>query len=716
MKREHIMQKKLLGVAGCAALMFGLIACSGEDGANGVNGLNGADGKNGADGASCEVKALSSKSGYKVLCGGDSVGVLLNGTNGAKGKNGTNGTNGTSCSVEGLKNASLGYKVLCGGDSVGVLLNGAAGQSCTTTNAADGIVITCGDAVSKIKICSAATVTKDGKTGLEMTCNDKVVGTVWDGDDGSNCTAKPFVESSTGKSGLEMFCDGVSVGKVVDGTNCVSKEGKDGVVELSCGDQKPITVYKAICGTESYDPAEKFCVLDKLYDKCGEEKLTYTVNTEYCNNGKVEPACFVVKQLKDVDDDYTNYPAGAIVEGYPNFKMSIINFRAPKDDEFCLNGFIMPKCNNKTYDIAHFCGKTFDQTQDSVMEYCGKQSELLAIVEDWEEYMADAKEAREKARAEESDEPSLYGTLIDRDMMKVQEGGGPGEAAVLLEINRFFGKLNDTKLKGSQFCQNGVINDKCGTETYATKTQFCDKRDNHIYGKVDIESGVYEEGELQGQTFELAWMTENLVYEYHLPEVTDGKVRMGSSIIFADTVYQNTVSLIPDAGRYYSWYAAVGYDDARFKDISEGGEMPEGYVLPKNLALPAAYYDNTREDRYLTLPGACPAGWRLPSQDELEYVIKRSALLKKLNVVKTGYYNVTFEPIKNDNLVIIGYKKDEAFSDANKALFWTYEIDVHDDDAKKAIGLNMTTSASEYEFASFTKDMELPIRCVSDFE
>ena len=147
-------------------------------------------------------------------------------------------------------------------------------------------------------------------------------------------------------------------------------------------------------------------------------------------------------------------------------------------------------------------------------------------------------------------------------------------------------------------------------------------------------------------------------------------------------------------------------------------QMPEGYVLPKNLALPAAYYDATkpREDGYLILPGACPAGWRLPSQDELEYVIKRSALLKKLNVVKTGYYNVTFEPIKNDDLEIIGYKKDEAFSDANKVLFWTYEIDVHDEDAKKAIGLNMTTSDSEYEFASFTKDMELPIRCVSDFE
>ena len=68
--REHIMHYTKLSVAGCAALMFGLIACSGEDGKDGVNGVNGL---NGADGASCEVKSLKDESGYKVLCGGDSV-------------------------------------------------------------------------------------------------------------------------------------------------------------------------------------------------------------------------------------------------------------------------------------------------------------------------------------------------------------------------------------------------------------------------------------------------------------------------------------------------------------------------------------------------------------------------------------------------------------------------------------------------------------------
>ena len=144
-----------LSVAGCAALMFGLIACSGEDGKDGVNGVNGL---NGADGASCEVKSLKDESGYKVLCGGDSVGVLLNGKTGATGKQGIagatgakgdTGKTGASCTV---KQVTDGYDVYCGNDKVGQLKNGVAGESCKTTKADDGLVINCGGDVEKIYV------------------------------------------------------------------------------------------------------------------------------------------------------------------------------------------------------------------------------------------------------------------------------------------------------------------------------------------------------------------------------------------------------------------------------------------------------------------------------------------------------------------------------------------------------------------------------------
>ena len=99
--------------------------------------VSGREGKDGEDGASCMVTPLGDKSGYKVFCGGDSVGVLLNGTAGKNGLNGTNGTSGSdgkdgedgaSCMVTPLGDKS-GYKIFCGGDSVGVLLNGVAGKN-----------------------------------------------------------------------------------------------------------------------------------------------------------------------------------------------------------------------------------------------------------------------------------------------------------------------------------------------------------------------------------------------------------------------------------------------------------------------------------------------------------------------------------------------------------------------------------------------------------
>ena len=72
----------------------------GEDGKDGKNGTNGTNGKNGSDGASCT--AVEIDDGYKIVCGDDSVGVVLNGINGEngeKGKNGDKGADGKNCEI-----------------------------------------------------------------------------------------------------------------------------------------------------------------------------------------------------------------------------------------------------------------------------------------------------------------------------------------------------------------------------------------------------------------------------------------------------------------------------------------------------------------------------------------------------------------------------------------------------------------------------------------
>jgi len=72
----------------------GIDGVDGKDGRDGKDGIDGVDGKDGKDGSSCTVAPLPNNAGYKILCGGDSVGVLLNGRDGVDGKDGCDGKDG----------------------------------------------------------------------------------------------------------------------------------------------------------------------------------------------------------------------------------------------------------------------------------------------------------------------------------------------------------------------------------------------------------------------------------------------------------------------------------------------------------------------------------------------------------------------------------------------------------------------------------------------
>lgn len=63
-----------------------------------LNGKDGEDGSDGVAGESCLAEAIDG--GYKIVCGGDSVGVLLNGKNGENGKDGKDGEDGKDCDCQ----------------------------------------------------------------------------------------------------------------------------------------------------------------------------------------------------------------------------------------------------------------------------------------------------------------------------------------------------------------------------------------------------------------------------------------------------------------------------------------------------------------------------------------------------------------------------------------------------------------------------------------
>lgn len=258
---------------------------NGKDGANGKDGTNGKDGKNGNDGASCTVKAIDD--GYKVLCGGDSVGVLLNGTDGAAGK---------SCSI---KQAKDGIEMSCPGAAPVTIKNGTfgdAGKSCSIKQAKDGIEVSCpgadpvtiknGTAGEAGKSCTAKQV--DG--GIEVSCPDSDPVIIKNGTAGTE--GKSAFEVSDFEGSLAEWFDSMKGENGKNGTNCNIESDENGIVTLKCGDGEnatTTTLYKAVCGEEPYEPQTHFCLNGKLYLLCG--KKNYNIHNQFCFNDAVYDFC-----------------------------------------------------------------------------------------------------------------------------------------------------------------------------------------------------------------------------------------------------------------------------------------------------------------------------------------------------------------------------------------------------------------------------------------
>ncbi|WP_295682342.1 FISUMP domain-containing protein [uncultured Fibrobacter sp.] len=129
---------------------------NGKDGKNGANGATGAAGSAGADGddgSYCTAKALKNGNGYKIVCGGDSVGVVLNGQDGAKGDSGVKGDSGATgkdglsayeiAKAGGYKGSEEEWIASLKGDTGAKGDSGVAGSGCSVKEDSVGIEITC---------------------------------------------------------------------------------------------------------------------------------------------------------------------------------------------------------------------------------------------------------------------------------------------------------------------------------------------------------------------------------------------------------------------------------------------------------------------------------------------------------------------------------------------------------------------------------------------
>ena len=178
--------------------------------------------------------------------------ATLNGKNGENGKNGQNGANGavgTSCSA---KKVDKGIEVSCGGKVVGTLQDGVGANGKSTYELA-----------------------KDaGFTGTEAEWLASLKG-----NDGKSCRATPNDEMTE----ITITCDtdeGEPVSYVVtngkDGESgfCEIIDYKDGSFDVECGtgeNATTVTLYKAFCGKDHYDPATQVCGEFGIFEICTED-------------------------------------------------------------------------------------------------------------------------------------------------------------------------------------------------------------------------------------------------------------------------------------------------------------------------------------------------------------------------------------------------------------------------------------------------------------
>ena len=82
-------------------------------------------------GVSCYTRELLGGRGVKIVCDGDSVGVLLNGSQGEKGDPGEEGTPGAGCSLVRVSDTEV--RLFCGGDSTTIYLGTPADTAAKDT-------------------------------------------------------------------------------------------------------------------------------------------------------------------------------------------------------------------------------------------------------------------------------------------------------------------------------------------------------------------------------------------------------------------------------------------------------------------------------------------------------------------------------------------------------------------------------------------------------
>ena len=456
--------------------------------------------------------------------------VRFNGLDGADGKNGTSGDDGVSCTAKQNKKKT-GYDIVCDGKTVATIENGS-----------------------------------DGKKGS-------------DGDDGVSCTAK----QNKKKTGIDVTCGDSTVTipygiDGADGAGCTFEEGENGAVKVTCGegdDANSLTLFKAACGSNSFDPETQFCyeTPDKEFivgnrckyrvPKMGRSEVSddepvkedfydevYNPNNFFCDGNDTLRVKCLVRLDNDVhiqvDYDYEN----EYCDGNANKVRALA---------YCVKGDKKSPKYKPEYEYC-YTTKFAKGIQVDTMPQCGSDYRYFNPRTDY-------------CTLKSSGKSELHDTKICTKSGKVKDS---------LDIDVRYTGEDDFEGRGS----------------------ICDTRDYQVYKYTTIGG--------------LVWMAQNLNYSDTLMNRRTAKsdLRLDSTSFCYDNDPANCVKY----GRLYTWSAAI--DSVRLnsgKNPVVCGYGAEDCDLPE------------------VVKGICPDGWRLPTADETLALRRTDASALKVDD-STSYY------------------------------------------------------------------------------
>ena len=638
---------------------------------------------------SCTTKELKDKSGVKIVCGGDSVGVVLNGKNGTNGKDGATGAagkdgkNGSGCSVVTLSDNS-GLKVICGGDSVGVVLNGKqgtqgkqgekgdAGTGCTLAQNTNKITITCGDKSSTINLNDIGTSVAD----TAVVDSEKVAVSL---DSLAGYTQKgPFIKGSTVY--LYELMDGRSL-KQTNGSFTSNITRDDGRFKFTARDLVSQYVMLIVDGNyrnEVTGKTSNSAIRLKAYSDV-RRHATGTVNVNILTHLEFDRVYYLVTREK----------------------MTMKNAKRQAQQEIRKQFYIEQSDNTDAENLDVFGTTDADAALLAIsilLQGGHTEAELMALLTEISNDMAEDGKWNGADADSLKSEIALWALNHHGELNKFREniiswhlsesvpkfepfidnfisnvlGGGKCEKVnegKSITINKKYSPFN-----GMTFiCKNGEYVEKTKEKTQFNSNikygEMIDPRDRKVYKTVDIGT----------QT----WMAENLNYA---DTISYPELKKYSNCYKNDCEHY---------GRFYSWSVAID-SAARFSDKGKGCSNNYGQNTNYNIK-EQCQYD-------YPLRGICPEGWHLPNVDEwylLNTFIESPQDLLSKDADGTDKYGFSILPI--------GYYFPGESNPYNNAYFWDVPYSGH-------AGYGVHFGKDVFYSGYYSKEYFMPIRCLKDKE